>query len=218
LHQPRTSRRRSTGARLAAQVVLLAAGVALASPAAAATVRERSTYHCNTAGLLRRGGAIVQADGQRRGARPMGNAAATLPRFSLAEGEGVYMSSVVLGASGRIYAAGAIHYVDATQTLVMTAAGTFEPTGVSAISVELPHHVVSIPEPTTVYTFYRSTFGGEVRYTIAGDDRGGDSVCEAAGADSTQQHGEAARDPETFRPPRREVLASFESELPAPAP
>jgi hypothetical protein len=133
LRQRHTSRCRWTGARIAAQVALLAAGVALASPAAAATVRQRSTYHCNTAGQFRPGGAIARASGQRairRADRPMGNAAATLPQFSLVEGEGVYMSSVIIGASGRTYADGAIQYVDATQTLVMTPAGTFEPIGV----------------------------------------------------------------------------------------
>jgi hypothetical protein len=207
--------------RIAAQVALLAAGVALASPATAATVRERSTYHCNTSGLFSRGGAIVRAEDQRafrRGDRPMGNAAATLPRFSLAEDEGVYVSTVIVGASGRTYAEGAIHYVDATRTLVMNAAGTFEPTGDVAVAVELPHHVVSIPEPTTAYTFYRSTFGGEVRYTTAVDGRGDDFLCESAGADSTGQHGEAAPAQERFRTPRRQLLASFESALPAPAP
>jgi hypothetical protein len=220
MHQRRTPRRGWTRARRAAQVALLAAGVVLASPATAATVSRRSTYHCDTTGLFRRGGAIVEASGPRafrRGDRPMGSAAATLPQFSLADGEGVYMSSAIIGTSGRIHAVGAIHFVDATQTLVMTAAGTFEPTDAAAISVELRHHVVSLPEPTAAFTFYRSTLGGEVKFTIAVDERDEDHVCEVVGSGQARQHGEAARRQGNVPAPGRQVLASFESALPAPA-
>jgi hypothetical protein len=186
LRQPHTSRALRTRGRLPARAALVAAGVALASVASGVDVRQRSTYRCTDDG-------------------PGGLAAASLPGFTLARGEGVYLIGVIVGASGRIYATGPMHYVDETQTVVMTPTGGFVPAGAAASAVELPHHLTALPEPTSAYTFFRSTFGGPVSFSIALDD----DAC--AGGTASRQG------PARPSAPPREVLASLELALPAPA-